>query len=43
MRKTGLPSNTWIDRFRDWLNVQGLRLPMGFLGNKSRPETSLGV
>ena len=24
MRKTGLPSDTWIDRFRDWLSVQGL-------------------
>jgi acetyl esterase/lipase len=24
MRKQGLPSDTWIDRFGDWLGVQGL-------------------
>jgi acetyl esterase/lipase len=27
MRKTGLPSETWTDRFRDWLGVQGLLKP----------------
>jgi acetyl esterase/lipase len=24
MKKAGLPVDTWIDRFRDWLSVQGL-------------------
>ncbi|MBN1581942.1 MAG: alpha/beta hydrolase [Anaerolineae bacterium] len=28
MRKQGLPSDTWIDRFGDWLRVQGLLAPM---------------
>jgi len=27
MRKAGLPSDTWTDRFRDWLDVQGLLKP----------------
>lgn len=27
MGKQGLPSDTWIDRFGDWLNVQGLLKP----------------
>jgi acetyl esterase/lipase len=28
MRKQGLPSDSWIDRFGDWLQVQGLLDPM---------------
>lgn len=24
MQKQGLPSETWVDRFDDWLDVQGL-------------------
>ena len=31
MNKQGLPSDTWIDRFADWLNLQGLLKP----GNRS--------
>jgi acetyl esterase/lipase len=27
IRKQGLPSDTWIDRFADWLNMQGLLKP----------------
>lgn len=27
MRKQGLPSDTWIDRFTEWLNAQGLLKP----------------
>jgi acetyl esterase/lipase len=27
MRKSGLPANTWMDRFRDWLGDQGLLTP----------------
>jgi acetyl esterase/lipase len=28
MRKQGLPSDTWIERFGDWLQVQGLLEPL---------------
>ena len=28
MNKQGLPSDTWIDRFTDWLNAQGLLKPV---------------
>lgn len=27
MRKQGLPSDNWIDRFADWLIVEGLLQP----------------
>jgi acetyl esterase/lipase len=27
MQKKGLPSDTWIERFEDWLRVQGLLNP----------------
>jgi hypothetical protein len=28
MQKKGLPSDTWIERFGDWLGVQGLLEPV---------------
>jgi acetyl esterase/lipase len=29
MKKLGLPTDTWIDRFKDWLGLEGLLKPVG--------------
>jgi acetyl esterase/lipase len=34
MRKQGLPIDTWIERFGDWLNVQGLLTPRPLVAGK---------
>jgi len=28
MKKLDLPTDTWVDRFKDWLGLEGLLLPV---------------
>jgi hypothetical protein len=28
MRKLGLPTDSWVDRFHDWLGLEGLLKPV---------------
>lgn len=39
MRKQNLPTDTWIDRFEDWLKVEGFLQPANTAKGKSKPTS----